>query len=129
VAARLPGCQLVSATGILKSPLGHDAFGKVKTAGGVFQVHEDEPEARIGVGLDRRRPKRGEIKSPPQAVRLCKRCYSSKADANGRTAGKIAHHSPRDNSTIMISAAPIGRTISRWNWSRRAIRSEPVGLW
>ena len=41
--------------------------------------------------------------------------YSSNADANGRTADQMAHHNPRDNSTIIISAAPIGRTVSRWS--------------
>jgi len=37
---------------------------------------------------------------------VSKGAYSSNADANDRPADKIAHHSPRDNSTIIIRAAP-----------------------
>jgi len=46
--------------------------------------------------------------------------YSSNAEADGPTADKMAHHSPRDDSRITISVAPSGRMVSRWSWSRCA---------
>jgi hypothetical protein len=41
--------------------------------------------------------------------------YSSKAEINGQTTDKMAHQSATDDSTIIISAAHSGRTISRWS--------------
>jgi hypothetical protein len=39
--------------------------------------------------------------------------YSSKAEINGQTTDKMAHQTAIDNSTMIISAAHSGRTVSR----------------
>jgi len=64
------------------------------------------------LGCIGRREARGRSGAFPSPYRTVSAAYFVNADANGRTANKIAHHSPRDNSTIIIKAAPSGRTVS-----------------
>jgi hypothetical protein len=52
--------------------------------------------------------------------------YYSRAEANKETATQMAHQSPSDTSTIIISAVPRSRAVSRSDWSGRDIPSRAL---
>ncbi len=90
---------------------------KLTPQGWPWQVADRQPGS-ILVCLRRKRVTVVEV---PPAEQLRELGYIlSKAEINREPASKMSHQSPRDDSTIIISAAPKGRAVSRWNWSRRA---------